>query len=199
MRARGARKWEPNDSVASLRWPSSRSASTAHRAGPARSAAASSWCRSTSPSPTAPASTSTDLDRGRFRGLRGRRQAEADVLLADAAADLAGAPARHQRQHGRADGHRAGGGDRLRQAAAQGRPGRGHRLRQPGPDPAELHQRRRVARKGDPPDDRQWLDLALQRALHRAQGAQEGEGDDGRPTSAARRSSCSPTATTPRA
>ena len=43
-------------------------------------------------------------ERGRIRGLRGRRQAEADVLLADAAADLAGAPARHQREHGRAHG-----------------------------------------------------------------------------------------------
>ena len=45
------------------------------------SAAASSWCRSTSPSPTA-GKYVTDLNEERVRGLRGRRQAEADVLLA---------------------------------------------------------------------------------------------------------------------
>ena len=64
---------------------------------------------------------------------------------------------------------------------------------------ADVHQRRRRARKGDPHDDAQRLDLALQRALHRAEGAEEGRRRRRRPTSAGRRSCCSPTATTRRA
>ena len=86
-------------------------------------------------------------------------------------------------------GDRAGSGDRLRPAAAQGRPGRGHRLRQPGPHPRAVHQRRRRARKGDPPDDAERIDLALQRDLHLAEGAEEGQGGVDRRRSAARRSS----------
>ena len=53
----------------------------------------------------------------------------------------------------------------------------GHRLRQPGPRPPAVHQRRRGAREGDPEHRRQRLDLALQRALHRAEGAEAGQGE----------------------
>ena len=60
-----------------------------------------------------------------------------------------------------------------------------------------IHQRRRHAREGDPADDPERLDLALQRDLHLAEGIEEGQGDRRPPTSAARRSSCCRTATTP--
>ncbi len=83
-----------------------------------------------------------DLARaGRLRRLRGRREAGRHLLQQGAAAGGAVAAPRHQRQHGRQAAADPGSGDRLRQADEAGRHGAGHRLRQPGVDPAAVHLR----------------------------------------------------------
>ena len=141
----------------------------------------------------------TGLEAGRLRGLRGRRQAGHHVLLERSSSRSrsrsCSTPATAWRRSWRPRRRRRSASP----AHAQGRRDRGDRLQQPGPHPAGVHQRRRRARARDPPDDGQRLDVALQRHLHLAEGTEEGARAR-RPTrSAARRSSCCPTATTRRA
>ena len=50
----------------------------------------------------------------------------------------------------------------------------GHRLRQPRHDPAAVHRRQAGARERHPADRAERLDVAAQRDLHLAQGAEEG-------------------------
>ena len=88
------------------------------------------------------ASYVTDLKQDDFEVFEdGAKQAD-HVLQPRPAADRAGGPARHQREHGRAAADGAGSGGRLRQASEAGRRDGGHRLRQPGrtssrPSPAD--------------------------------------------------------------
>ena len=62
-----------------------------------------------------------------------------------------------------------------------------------------VHRQRGRARTGDPQDLGRRIDVAVQRALHRAEGSEEGRRDQRRRKSGARRSSCCPTAKTRRA
>ena len=52
--------------------------------------------------------------------------------------------------------------------------GGSHRLRQPRHHPADLHERRRTARAGDPQDVGRRVHVDVQRDLHRAEGPEEG-------------------------
>ena len=90
------------------------------------------------------------------------------------------------------------GGDQLRAAAEAERPRAGDRLRQPRRDPAGVHREPDRTGGGHPADGRRRLDVAAQRDLHLAQGAEEDQGRSTK-TCAARRSSCSRTARTRRA
>ena len=84
-------------------------------------------------------------------------------------------------------------------SAAPAGPRRGHRLRQPRRRPADLHEQRAGARAGDPQDVGRRIDVDVQRHLHRAEGSEEGRSRTTPTRSAARPSSCSPTAKTRRA
>ena len=117
--------------------------------------------------------------RGGLRDLRGRGEAGNHVLLSGPAAHRARDPARHERQHERAAGDGTGSRDRLRPEDAAGGRHRGDRLRQPGAHPADVHQRRRGAREGDSVHGRQRIDLAVQRDLRLAEGAQARQGELG--------------------
>ena len=142
----------------------------------------------------------TDLEQDGLPGLRGRRQAGRHLLQPHQPADRARAAARHQRQHGDAAADGAGSGGRLRAAAAAAGPRRSHRLRQPrrrscsrSPTTStELEQAIRKTSAGG--------STSLYNAIYIA--LKDLKKVDGRRTSrrsAARRSSCSPTARTRRA
>ena len=73
----------------------------------------------------------------------------------------------------------------VRQALTAGRRRRGHRLQHPGPHPAAVHQRTGGDRARDPRHNRRRLDRAVQRDLHLAEGAEEGQGAVGRRNPAA--------------
>ncbi len=119
-------------------------------------------------------------DRSRADGLpgvRGRREAGGDLLQPVEPAHRAVAAARHQREHGRQAADGAGGGRRLRAQAPPARTWRRswtstaacrsrRRSRATSPD-LETAIRKTVARR---------FDLAAQRDLHRAEGAEESAG-----------------------
>ena len=137
----------------------------------------------------------TDLNEEEFEVYEDGAKQKLTFFSKTAAADLAGAPARHQREHGRAHGDRAGSGHRLRQAAAQGGPGevidfdsQVRVLAEFTNDAAALEKAIRTTT----PNGSTSLYNALYIALKELKKVE----DQRRPTSAGRRSCCCPTATT---
>ncbi len=110
---------------------------------------------------------------GRLSGLRRRGQAGRHVLHPLESAGRPGGSDRHEREHGVATAHRAGGGRRFRPPPAATGPGGNRRLRQPGRHPAAVYEHRPRARAGDSADVGRRVDVDVQRDLHRAEGPQE--------------------------
>ena len=142
----------------------------------------------------------TDLEEGEIRGLRGRRQAADHVLLAACSSrsrsPSCSTPARAWTSSSRRR--------RKRRSASPGACSTDDVM-----EVIDFDSQVRILQTftndvaaletGDPADHGQRLDLALQRHLHLAEGAEEGHGRPAPTRSGARRSSCCPTATTPRA
>ena len=125
-------------------------------------------------------------DQGRFRGHRGRQDADGRLLRAGRrrrrAADAPRADARRQRQHAGRHEARAGRGDQVPQHAAGGRGHHARRLRHPSAHHALSAARLRAARRADSPAQGRRLDRALRRARHlsrrrRLAGRPQGAGD----------------------